>query len=750
MNPLGLLDNWLVRTGLGGGLLLLLAWAAMQVYRQPARRQRLGEAAIACGILLAGLACLPAWLTISYPVPAEPRATPASSEPVPLANENTIPPSADMNILVAAALPPDHPVEEAGPEQTLPQTLLPAPTEVQSSAGEVAAPGWSVSWDEIFVGLQMAYAAGVAWLAGRWLIGCLALTRLLRSSIAAPEEAALTFAALAEGMSPKPRLLVSRRLQLPIGCGLFRPTVIVPAGWCENKKFAALRWVFAHELTHLQRRDVWSCWLFTLAQLLYFYLPWFWLLRRQVRLSQEYIADAAAVAETMQPADYAEFLLRLTPAPAVATVTALGVLDNSSDLFRRVTMLLNSPARVDRGCPGWWSVGVVSCLAALAALLAGIGLRADAMSPPAAAAPTTPVEADVPAVDLPFEVSDLKDRAIHGDRVPTGVAAEPDKKEEKKEEPKKEPNPLGVDIDKILKQAIDSLPPGQEFDKVREQLKKQMEQLKNLQQQVPPGLLPPNAPLPPNFGKDLEKRMEELRKRLEQRGGAFEGRLGRGEGRLGASVAEPDEVLVEQLNLTKGQGLVVGQVKGDSPAAKAGIQPKDILLEIDGKPVPSNVSDFVKIVHELKANTAVDAVVLRKGKKETIKGISLPEVKRGPPLGNLPLNLPFNRERAAGGIQLHLGGAPGQVVATARNGDQFTSTCNDGDKTITITGTVVGDKSKVNEITIQDGEKTNKYDDIGKVPEALREKVKYVIESAEKTNRAIADKKSSTGRRGEQ
>src|SRR5262249_22505889 len=158
------------------------------------------------------------------------------------------------------------------------------------------------------------------WFLGRWLLGCLALTRLLRGSVPAPRAATALFAEIAEGMWPQPRLLVSARLQLPISCGILRPTVILPAGWCESKDAASLRWVFIHELTHLQRRDAWSCWLFALAGLLYFYLPWFWSLRRQVRLCQEYVADAVAASEAGQPADYAEFLLRLTPAPAVAPV----------------------------------------------------------------------------------------------------------------------------------------------------------------------------------------------------------------------------------------------------------------------------------------------------------------------------------------------------------------------------------------------------------------------------------------------
>ena len=43
--------------------------------------------------------------------------------------------------------------------------------------------------------------------------------------------------------------------------------------------------------------------------------------------------------------------------------------------------------------------------------------------------------------------------------------------------------------------------------------------------------------------------------------------------------------------------------------------------------MPSNPEEFRKLVEGIKADTPVDAVVLRKGKKETIKGLSLPEAK---------------------------------------------------------------------------------------------------------------------------
>ncbi len=96
------------------------------------------------------------------------------------------------------------------------------------------------------------------------------------------------------------------------------------------------------------------------------------------------------------------------------------------------------------------------------------------------------------------------------------------------------------------------------------------------------------------------------------------------DGRLGAALEIPAPILVDQLDLPRGQGLVISAVNADSAAAKAGIKANDILLELNGKAVPSEASEFAKLLEGIKAKTPVGAVVLRKGKKETIKELTLP------------------------------------------------------------------------------------------------------------------------------
>lgn len=102
-----------------------------------------------------------------------------------------------------------------------------------------------------------------------------------------------------------------------------------------------------------------------------------------------------------------------------------------------------------------------------------------------------------------------------------------------------------------------------------------------------------------------------------------------GEGRFGVRIQAVPPALVDQLDLPKDQGLIVVDVVKGTPADKAGLKPNDVLIEFGGKPVPSNPGEFVRMVTGTKKDEKVDITFVRKGKKETAKGIELPEAKPG-------------------------------------------------------------------------------------------------------------------------
>src|SRR5262249_8432124 len=144
--------------------------------------------------------------------------------------------------------------------------------------------------------LLTLYLAGAGYFLFRFLWGHNQLRRLVATARPAPASVRLLFSTLT-ARKRRPRLLVSDKVGVPISFGLLRPTIVLPEVVCEGCDEESLRWVLSHELTHLRRGDAVTSLLFGLARVLFYVLPWYWWLRRQVRLCQEYVADAAATEQ---------------------------------------------------------------------------------------------------------------------------------------------------------------------------------------------------------------------------------------------------------------------------------------------------------------------------------------------------------------------------------------------------------------------------------------------------------------------
>jgi beta-lactamase regulating signal transducer with metallopeptidase domain len=740
-------EEWLLRSALSGALILFLTWVLMGRTKQPAKQQRLAEWGMGAALCAAALSWLHPWtsFTVYGPTEITQKALEGASSPAPAEAPGgmllpTDSPESPHSRLI------DAPSSEAKPDvewtMVLPEPLG-SPINLESSdkvvsteklaadsqprglakeaipVQEKSIANTNEPWlDLSTVGrcLVVAYGLGALIFAARWMLGKLALRRLIWRAYSPPKRLTEMLIELCQVRQRAPRLLVSDSISVPLCFGMWNPTIILPGDMVKAGSEKILRWVLCHELTHLDRRDAWGGFLFNVGQVVYYYLPWFWHLRRQASLCQEYLADAsAAQAETRL--DYAQFLLGIIRKPALPA-GATGVSGYSSDLFRRITMLLRSPLVLDHRVPRLWSLATGSCLLAAAILLSGVGLTVSA----------APVDQPLVKKDEPKKDETKKDEA-------------------KKDETKKE---NAADAEK------------HSFNEIQQRLKDvQLERQKALDK----------------MREEMEKLQADLRKNMIQFPGqmkAFNNMAGVAameggypgffphEGRLGVRVQKPSETLAEQLDLPKGQGLVIDQVSPDSAAAKAGLKPHDILLEIGGKAVPDNPADFIrKILSDIKADAKVDVVVLRKGKKETIKDVMVPEAKatgnafggggfRIPaPNVNVPnINFPIIPEAvppgfpgAGAGVGQGFGGGrilnnqpgfKGVMTTTFRNDDRFTTRHQEGSLIITVTGKIVDGKAKTTEIQVQDGTATNKYESTDKVPEQYRDKVKSLVEMSEK------------------
>jgi serine protease Do len=83
-------------------------------------------------------------------------------------------------------------------------------------------------------------------------------------------------------------------------------------------------------------------------------------------------------------------------------------------------------------------------------------------------------------------------------------------------------------------------------------------------------------------------------------------------GRLGVVIQEVSKELAESLALGKPMGAVVNAVEKGGPADKAGLEPGDVILKFDGKPINAS-ADLPRMVGATKPGTRSTLQVWRKG-----------------------------------------------------------------------------------------------------------------------------------------
>lgn len=83
-------------------------------------------------------------------------------------------------------------------------------------------------------------------------------------------------------------------------------------------------------------------------------------------------------------------------------------------------------------------------------------------------------------------------------------------------------------------------------------------------------------------------------------------------GRLGVVIQEVSKELAESLALSKPMGAVVNSVEKGGPADKAGLEPGDVILKFDGKPINAS-ADLPRMVGATRPGTRSTLQVWRKG-----------------------------------------------------------------------------------------------------------------------------------------
>jgi serine protease Do len=89
-------------------------------------------------------------------------------------------------------------------------------------------------------------------------------------------------------------------------------------------------------------------------------------------------------------------------------------------------------------------------------------------------------------------------------------------------------------------------------------------------------------------------------------------------GWLGVRIQAVTPEIAESLGLDKAHGALVASVNDNGPAQKGGIEPGDVVLSFDGKPV-ADMRHLPRVVAEARAGKTVDVTVWRKRQTASLK-----------------------------------------------------------------------------------------------------------------------------------
>lgn len=89
-------------------------------------------------------------------------------------------------------------------------------------------------------------------------------------------------------------------------------------------------------------------------------------------------------------------------------------------------------------------------------------------------------------------------------------------------------------------------------------------------------------------------------------------------GWIGVQIQSISEDMAESFGLDKPRGALIAGVTPNGPAEKSGLKQRDVVLSFDGKDVPDS-KKLPRIVADSKVGETVDVIVMRGGKRQTLK-----------------------------------------------------------------------------------------------------------------------------------
>jgi bla regulator protein BlaR1 len=123
--------------------------------------------------------------------------------------------------------------------------------------------------------------------------------------------------------------------------GLWRPTLLVPAGLENHLAPSQLKAVIAHEVTHVRRRDNLTAAVHMLVEALFWFHPFVWWIGARLLAERERACDEAVLRLLGEPEAYAEGILAVCKRYIEAPVSCVSGV-SGSDIKKRIEAIMSN------------------------------------------------------------------------------------------------------------------------------------------------------------------------------------------------------------------------------------------------------------------------------------------------------------------------------------------------------------------------------------------------------------------------
>jgi beta-lactamase regulating signal transducer with metallopeptidase domain/5-hydroxyisourate hydrolase-like protein (transthyretin family) len=361
--------TWLLQSSLASTVILACAVLAARTCRQPVDRVQIFRWAMIVTFMATLLTAWPGFRAASLGIVDVSRMATSSRLEI---DENQIRPES-----LSTREPASHSdvanVDRPRPNQPLTEFKI-------EGNAEVVRPEdiRGTDWFGLTVGVVATlYVMGAAAMALLWGFACWRLRQLRRNARQAPADLQRQLANIAGANRYKTTLLESSEVDAPIMWGLHRPVIVLPSeSATANAKL--LKYAIAHEWAHVVHRDYATWQLAALLQILLYYHPLYWRLRRDLGVSMDQLADAAAAEYGSSKHDYAKCLLELARRRMLPTPqTSLGFSGKGSPLRERISFILETSMPPHFSCSKTRSMLIGSIAIILSLVASAVRLHAD-------------------------------------------------------------------------------------------------------------------------------------------------------------------------------------------------------------------------------------------------------------------------------------------------------------------------------------------------------------------------------------